>query len=316
MQGKDLILMTGNSILQKKPLSRRIFENWRLYLLILPAFIWLIVFCYVPMYGILMAFKNYRSNLGIWGSSWVGLKYFTMFFNSNIFQNVLLNTLRISIRSLLIGFPIPVIFALLVNRLKSRYFKRTVQMITYMPNFISVVVIVSMLSIFFAKNGIFNVFLHFFNANANITYTKAEYFDAVLIGSNIWQGMGFGAIIYLAALSAVSVELYEAARIDGATTLQSIFHIDIPTILPTVIMMLILSLGSLLSVGHEKILLMQSGMNSMSSEIISTYVYKIGVINAQYGYSTAIGLFNAVINFVLLLTANQIAKKSADISLF
>lgn len=310
------MFMSSSNTLHKKPLGIRIFVNWRLYVMILPAFIWLIVFCYVPMYGILMAFKNYRTNMGIWGSEWVGLKYFQMFFESNIFQNVLSNTLRISIRSLLIGFPIPVIFALLINRLKNRNFMKFVQMVSYMPNFISVVVIVSMLSIFFSNNGIFNVIFHFLGANANISYTKSEYFDAILIGSNIWQGMGFGAIIYLAALSAVSTELYEAARIDGATTLQSIRHIDIPTIMPTIVMILILNLGSLLSVGYEKILLMQSGMNSMSSEIISTYVYKIGVINAQYGYSTAIGLFNAVINFILLLTANKIAKKAADISLF
>ena len=297
-------------------IRKRLLRDWRLYVLLLPALVWLIIFCYVPMYGILIAFKDYRGDLGVFWSEWVGFKYFRMFFESNIFKTVMVNTLRVSIFSLLIGFPVPILFALLVNRLNSQRFKRTVQMVTYMPNFISVVVIVSMLNIFFAPNGMANVIAKMFGAQSTITYTQPDHFLSILIGSNIWQSMGFGAIVYVAALSSVSPELYEAARIDGATTLKTIWHIDFPCILPTVIMMLILNVGSLMSVGHEKMLLMQSGMNIMSSEIISTYVYKIGLMSSQYSYATAIGLFNSVINFILLIVTNFIAKKTADIGLF
>lgn len=304
--------------LPRRTLTRRkrFLRDWRLYILLLPALAWLIIFCYVPMYGVLIAFKDYRGDLGVFWSEWVGLKYFTMFFESNIFKTVMTNTLRISIFSLLIGFPAPILFALLVNRLKNQRFKRTVQMVTYMPNFISVVVIVSMLGIFFSPNGLANVIARMLGAQSTITYLNSNSFLSILIGSNIWQGMGFGAIIYVAALSSVSPELYEAARIDGATTLKTIWHIDIPSIMPTVIMMLILNVGSLMSVGHEKILLMQGGANIMTSEIISTYVYKIGVMSSQYSYATAIGLFNSVINFTLLIITNFIAKKTADIGLF
>lgn len=300
----------------KRSVISRFRRDWRLYVLLLPALVWLLVFCYAPMYGILMAFKNYRVDMGIMGSPWAGFKYFKMFFESNIFSTSILNTLRISILSLVISFPVPILFALLVNRLKNQRFKRTVQMVTYMPNFISVVVIVSMLSVFFAPNGFINIIARFFGAESTINYTYAAHFTSIFIGSNIWQGMGFGAIIYVAALSSVNTELYEAARIDGATTLKTVWYIDLPSIMPTIVMMLILNVGNLMSVGYEKILLMQSGMNIMTSEVISTYVYKIGLAGSQYSYATAIGLFNSVINFILLIITNTIAKKTAEISLF
>lgn len=305
-----------NRDVSKRSAASRFRRDWRLYILLLPALVWLLIFCYAPMYGILMAFKNYRVDMGIIGSPWAGFKYFEMFFESNIFSTSIINTLRISILSLVISFPVPILFALLVNRLKSQRFKRTVQMVTYMPNFISVVVIVSMLSVFFAPNGFINIIARFLGAENTINYTYSEYFTSIFIGSNIWQGMGFGAIIYVAALSSVNTELYEAARIDGATTLKTIWYIDLPSIMPTVVMMLILNVGNLMSVGYEKILLMQSGMNIMTSEVISTYVYKIGLAGAQYSYATAIGLFNSVINFILLIITNTIAKKTAEISLF
>ena len=305
-----------NRDVPKRSAASRFRRDWRLYILLLPALVWLLIFCYAPMYGILMAFKNYRVDMGIIGSPWAGFKYFKMFFESNIFSTSIINTLRISILSLVISFPVPILFALLVNRLKSQRFKRTVQMITYMPNFISVVVIVSMLSVFFAPNGFINIIARFLGAENTINYTYSEYFTSIFIGSNIWQGMGFGAIIYVAALSSVNTELYEAARIDGATTLKTIWYIDLPSIMPTIVMMLILNVGNLMSVSYEKILLMQSGMNIMTSEVISTYVYKIGLAGAQYSYATAIGLFNSVINFILLIITNTIAKKTAEISLF
>lgn len=218
--------------------------------------------------------------------------------------------------SLIIGFPAPIIFALLLKRLTSKKFQSAVRMVTYLPNFISVVVLVSMLSVFFSSEGFVNTIAGFFGAENTITYAKAQYFLPIYVGSGIWQGLGFNAIIYIAALSGVSRELYEAAEIDGASVLKLIWHIDIPSIMPTIIIMLILSVGNLMSVGYEKIFLMQDSLNIMNSEVISTYVYKIGIAGTQYSSSTAIGLFNAVINFMLLIIANQVCKKAADISLF
>ena len=295
---------------------QRLIHDWRLYLMLLPAVIWLIVFCYVPMYGVLIAFKDYRVSRGILGSAWAGLKYFTMWFESNIFQTAFGNTLRISLKCLIFGFPVPIIFALLVNRVKGRRFRKFVQNITYVPNFISTVVLVSMMSIFFSSNGFINLIARALGFAGDITYANAGQFDMIYVISGIWQAMGFNSIIYVAALSGIDPGLYEAAKIDGASTWKVIWHIDIPSMLPTIMMMLILNIGGLLGVAHDKVLLMQTGTNIMNTEIISTYVYKIGVINAQYSYSTAIGLFNSVINFILLITANYISKKTTKSGLF
>ncbi len=295
---------------------RSIIRDWRLYVMLLPALLWLIIFCYVPMYGILMAFKDYRVSKGIWGSSWVGMKYFAMWLESNIFETALGNTLRISLKCLIYGFPMPIIFALLVNRLRNAVFRTSVQYIAYIPNFISTVVLVSMMSIFCANNGLVNIVARFFGASSTVSYSNAEQFDAIYVISGIWQAMGFNSIIYVAALSAVDPGLYEAARLDGASTMRLMWHIDIPAMMPTILMMLIMNIGSLLGVAHDKVLLMQTGTNIMETEIISTYVYKIGVTQAQYSYSTAIGLFNAVVNFLLLVGANYITKKTTKNSLF
>ena len=299
----------------RKPL-KQIFSCWQLYICLLPALVWLLLFCYGPMYGVLIAFKDFRVNLNILGSPWAGLKYFKMFFESNIFATVIENTLRISITSMIFGFPAPIIFALLLKRIRSRRFQGVVRTITYLPNFISVVVLVSMLSVFFSSTGFVNTIASAFGAENTITYAKSQYFLPIYVGSGIWQSMGFNAIIYIAALAGVNQELYEAAEIDGASILKIIWNIDIPSIMPTIVMMFILSMGNLMSVGYEKILLMQDSMNIMSSEVIPTYVYKIGIIGTQYSFSAAIGLFNSVINFALLLAANKISKKAANISLF
>ena len=296
--------------------KKSLLRDWRLYVMLLPALVWLITFCYVPMYGILMAFKNYRVSKGIWGSEWVGMKYFRMWLGSNIFETALGNTLRISIKCLLIGFPMPIIFALLVNRLKNALFRTGVQYIAYIPNFISTVVLVSMMSIFCANNGLVNIVARFMGVRETITYANADQFDIIYVISGIWQAMGFNSIIYVAALSAVDPGLYEAAKLDGASNMRIMWHIDIPAMMPTILMMLILNIGSLLGVAHDKVLLMQTGTNIMQTEIISTYVYKIGVAQAQFSYSTAIGLFNSVINFVLLLAANLITKKTTNSGLF
>lgn len=284
--------------------------------MLLPAVVWLIVFCYVPMYGILMAFKEYSFRKGIVNSPWAGFKYFTMWFKSNAFWNTMGNTLRISLKSLIIGFPFPIIFALMINRVKKSWLRKTVQNITYIPNFISVVVLVSMMAIFFSPNGVINQIAKFFGASETISYTKGDQFDLIYVISGIWQAMGFNSIIYVAALSGVDPGIYEAAKLDGASVWKVIRHIDLPAMLPTIMMMLILNIGSLLSVAHDKILLMQSGTNIMQTEIISTYVYKIGVTQAQYSYSTAIGVFNAVINLGLLVMANTISKRSTGSGIF
>lgn len=300
----------------KSPGWKKWLSDWRLYLMILPALVWLIVFCYVPMYGILTAFQNYKISKGVLGSEFVGLKYFKMWLESNIFETAFGNTLRISFKCLIFGFPIPIIFALMVNRLKAPRFAKAVQTITYIPNFISTVVLVSMMSIFFAPNGLINQIVNYFGVDTTITYSNGKQFDAIFVISGIWQAMGFNSIIYVAALSNIDPTMYEAAKIDGASTWKIITTIDLPTIMPTIVMMLIMNIGNLLSVSHDKILLMQTGTNIMQSEIISTYVYKMGITNVQYSYSTAIGLFNAVINFALLLSANWISKKTTDSGLF
>lgn len=300
----------------KSPGWKKWLSDWRLYLMILPALVWLIVFCYVPMYGILTAFQNYKISKGVMGSEFVGLKYFKMWLESNIFETAFGNTLRISFKCLIFGFPIPIIFALMVNRLKAPRFAKAVQTITYIPNFISTVVLVSMMSIFFAPNGLINQIVNYFGIDTTITYSNGKQFDAIFVISGIWQAMGFNSIIYVAALSNIDPTMYEAAKIDGASTWKIITTIDLPTIMPTIVMMLIMNIGNLLSVSHDKILLMQTGTNIMQSEIISTYVYKMGITNVQYSYSTAIGLFNAVINFALLLSANWISKKTTDSGLF
>ncbi len=299
-----------------RPGWQRMLHDWRLYLMLLPALVWLVIFCYVPMYGVLIAFKDFRVSKGILGSPWVGMKYFKMWFESNIFQTAFGNTLRISLKCLIYGFPMPILFALLVNRVKGRRFRKVVQNITYVPNFISTVVLVSMMSIFFGSNGFINMIARALGFAGEITYANAGQFDMIYVISGIWQAMGFNSIIYVAALSGVDPGLYEAAKMDGASTFRVIWHIDLPAMLPTIMMMLILNIGGLLGVAHDKVLLMQTGTNIMQTEIISTYVYKIGVINAQYSYSTAIGLFNAVINFALLILANFITKKTTRSGLF
>lgn len=305
-----------NTLQQKRSGWRLWLSDWRLYVMLLPALTWLIVFCYVPMYGILTAFQNYKISAGVLGSEFVGLKYFKMWLESNIFETAFGNTLRISIKCLIFGFPIPIIFALMVNRLKAAKFAKSVQTITYIPNFISTVVLVSMMSIFFAPNGFINHIAGALGIDTVITYSNGTQFDAIFVISGIWQCMGFNSIIYVAALSNIDTTMYEAAKIDGASTWKIVFKIDLPTIMPTIVMMLIMNIGNLLSVAHDKVLLMQTGTNIMQSEIISTYVYKMGITNLQYSYSTAIGLFNAVINFVLLLSANYISKKTTDSGLF
>lgn len=298
-------------------LAKNIRKNWILYVMILPVVIYYAVFSYTPMYGVLLAFKNYRVKFGIWDSPWVGFDHFKRFFSSYNFANLLKNTLGISVYSLVVGFPIPIIFALMLNYIKNRFLKKTVQMVSYAPYFISTVVICGMITIFMNPDtGIFNSILNCFGLESVNFLAKPEWFKSIYVWTGVWQGMGWSSIIYISALSGVDYEMHEAAIVDGATKVQRIIHIDLPSIKPTIVMMLILQMGSLMSVGFEKVFLLQNTLNKSAASVISTYVYEVGLINSDYGYSTAVGLFNSVINMILLIAANKICKKITDESLF
>lgn len=295
----------------------RIKKHWQLYVLILPAVLYFAVFCYGPMYGIQLAFKNYNALDGITGSPWVGFTHFERFFHSYQFGKLLKNTLSLSLLQLLLGFPLPILLALCLNYAGNGKFKKFVQTITYAPHFISIVVLVGMLNIFFSVNGgLVNEAVTALGFDPILFMGKERYFRPLFVGSGIWQNMGWNAIIYLAALAGVNPELHEAAVADGASKLRRVWHIDLPAIRPTIIIMLILNCGQLMGLGFEKAFLMQNSLNLGKSEIIATYVYKIGLLDAQYGFATAVGLFNSVINFILLITVNQISKKVSETSLW
>lgn len=305
---------SGDVALANKPKSKktsaRILECWQLYAFLAPAVICLIIFSYVPMYGVQLAFRDYNPIMGITGSPWVGFEHFIRFFNSYQFKQLISNTLLLSLYSLVVGFPIPIILALALNQVKNSKFKKFVQTVTYAPHFISVVVLVGMLGIFFSVNGgLVNEVIKMFGGEPTLFMGEVKYFRHMYVWSGIWQSMGWSAVIYLAALSGVSPELHEAATVDGATKLKRIWHIDLPTILPTIVILLILNCGSIMSMGFEKAFLMQNPLNTEHSEIIATYVYKMGLINAEYGFSTAVGLFNSAINCILLITVNKVSQK-------
>lgn len=292
-------------------------KNWILYAMILPVAIYYIIFAYAPMYGIQLAFKEYQVKEGIMGSPWVGLEHFIRFFKSYNFGQLLKNTIGISVYSLLVGFPIPIIFALMLNYLRNKFLKKTVQMVSYAPYFISTVVMCGMIAIFMNPDtGILNVIRNFFGMKSVDFLAKPEWFKDIYVWTGVWQGMGWSSIIYISALSGVDYQLHEAAIMDGATKIQRMIHVDLPSIKPTIIMLLILQIGSLMNVGFEKVFLLQNTLNKSAASVISTYTYEVGLINSDYGYSTAVGLFNSLINVILIVGANQICKKLADESLF
>ncbi|MBR3762700.1 MAG: sugar ABC transporter permease [Lachnospiraceae bacterium] len=297
-------------------LSTRIWKHRDYYLMLLPALVYIILFNYVPMYGLQIAFKDYRVSLGITGSKWVGFKHFITFFNSFNFWDLLTNTLTLSLYRLLVGFPIPIFVALVINELKGRY-KQTIQTILYAPHFLSIVVIAGMIRVMFSmSNGVVNHIIEALGGEPIYFMASEEWFRHLYVWSGIWQEMGWAAIIYIAALAGVDPGLHEAASIDGATRLQRVIHINIPTILPTIIITLILNVGQLISIGHEKVFLLQTELNINASEVISTYVYKKGIINTNYSFSAAVGMFNNVTNVILLIVANQISKRVTKTSLF
>lgn len=317
-------MKTVFSNMRKQPMSRRrqplsiyLKRNYQLYLFLIPAVVYLFIFNYMPMYGVQIAFKDYNIALGINGSPWVNFKHFQRFFHSFQFKNLLGNTLAISFYSLFAGFPIPIIMALLITHTRSVIFRNAVQTIAYAPHFISSVVVVGMLYLFLSpRNGIVNILIQTLGGQAQNFMGFPSMYKHLYVWSGIWQNTGWSSIIYVAALSAVNPELYEAARIDGASTSKQILHIDLPSILPTAIILLILHAGSIMSVGAEKAYLMQNAQTAGSQEIISTYVYKIGLIKNQFSYSAAIGLFNSIVNIALLATVNTISKKLTQTSLW
>ncbi|MEK3885664.1 ABC transporter permease subunit [Paenibacillus sp. PL2-23] len=296
---------------------RRVIRNYELYLFLLPAIIYFIVFQYAPMYGVQIAFREFIASKGIWDSPWVGFTHFERFFNSYQFWPVIKNTIGISLYELAVKFPIPIITALLLNQLVFTRYKRFIQTITYAPHFISAVVIAGMIYLFLSpRNGLVNQLLAAFGLEKIFFLAEASWFKSIFIFSGVWQETGWSMIIYLAALTAVNPELHEAAVMDGASKIKRIFHVDIPSIMPTIMILLILNIGSFMTVGFEKVYLLQNSLNQPASEIIQTYVYKTGLLGAQFSYSAAIGLFNSVVNCMLLLLFNYVAKRIGQTSLW
>lgn len=292
-------------------------DDLQLYSLLIPGVVFIFIFCYVPMYGAQIAFRDFSFRKGYWGSEWVGMKHFARYVTSSNFWPLMGNTLGISVYSLLVGFPIPVLLAFLLNELRSQKYKKMVQMVTYIPHFISTVAICSMITLFMDRStGVINRLIVLMGGEAKAFLAEPRYFKTIYVLTGVWQEMGWGTIIYLAALSAVDPQMIEAATIDGANRLQKIWYINLPSIWPTICVMLILQIGSMLNVGYEKILLLQNNLNIEASDVISTYVYRLGIKDAQYSYTTAIGLFNSVVNVVLLLTSNWTIKRLSGTSLF
>lgn len=292
-------------------------NNWQLYVLILPAIIYFIVFNYMPLYGIQIAFKDFKAVFGISGSKWVGFKHFENFFHAYYFKRLLANTLLLNVYNLLWSFPVPIILAILLNQIKGPKIKRFIQTSIYVPYFISTVVLAGMLYIFLSPtSGIFNILRQALGMKAIDFMSDAKAFRTIYIVSGIWQSAGWGTILYIASLSGVDPSLYEAAEIDGASIWQKIRYIDMPSIVPVIVMVFILDCGKLLSSNTDKALVMQTAGNIPTSDIIGVYVYNVGLGSGQFSYTTAIGLFINIINFIIIITANQISKKISDVGLF
>ncbi len=304
----------------KRPLSMRIRSNWQLYLFLILPLAYLLIFCYYPMTGLQLAFKKFQANLGIWGSPWIGFDNFEKFFSSYMFGRVLKNTLVLSIYSLIAGFPLPIILALILNSLRSEKYKKFAQTVTYLPYFISVVVLVGILNqVLNPRIGLVANLLSLvgYHDMPNLIGSPGA-FPHLYVWSGVWQSMGYNSIIYIAALASTDPELHEAAQIDGASRFQRVLHIDLPTILPTASILLIMNAGRIMTVGFEKVYLMQNTMNTTVSEVISTYVYKVSLASTipDFSYGTTIDLFNSVINLILIVSVNFLSKRVGGSSLF
>lgn len=298
---------------------RRDFKRyWFIYILGFACLAWYVIFCYLPMSGIVIAFKDFRPARGIWGSKWSNpwYKWFKQFFNGYYFERLLRNTLLINLYDLIFGFPAPILLALLLNELRHTGFKRVVQTISYLPHFISSVVVCGIILDFFSSSGVVNQIIMAFGGEKILFWQKPEWFRTLYVGSGIWQGVGYGSIIYLSALGGVDAELYDAAAIDGCGRFRRAIHVTLPGILPTIIIMLILRVGSMLNVGFEKIILLYNETIYETADVISSFVYRYGLTNGNYSYATAVGLFNSVFNFLLLIIVNYVSRKVSEISLW
>jgi putative aldouronate transport system permease protein len=292
-------------------------KDWQWYVLLAPAIIYFAIFSYGPMYGVQIAFKDFKASKGILGSNWAGFSHFIRFFNSYYFWDLIRNTVVISVYGLIVGFPLPIILALCINELKEGRFKKTVQTVTYAPHFISTVVFCGMIIAFLSPTtGIINKAIIALGGERMAFLSEPAYFPSIYVWSDVWQNVGWGSIIYLATLSGIDVALYEAATIDGASRFQKMRYINIPLLIPIIVTLLILNSGRVLSVGYEKTLLLQNSLNLKTSEVISTFVYKSGLLQAQYSFSAAVGLFNSIINLIILFTVNKVSQKISENSLW
>ena len=296
--------------------KKELLKNKYLYIMAIPVILYYLIFCYLPMGGLVIAFKQYEISKGILASRWVGLKYFKEFFSGIYFRRIFGNTLLISFYDILFGFPAPVIFALLLNEVRGQKFKKTVQTITYLPHFISLVVICGMIVDFFGRTGIISVMLSAFTGEPKNYMSDPKYFRRIYVITNIWQNIGWDSIIYIAAIAGIDQEMYEAAVIDGAGRFRQIVSITVPGMASTIIIMLIMRIGQMLNVGYEKIILLYNSGTYETADVISSYVYRMGLANSRYSYSTAVSMFQSVINFILLLGANTLSRKFSETSLF
>lgn len=291
-------------------------RNKYVYLMLLPGLVYFLIFHYIPLVGAQIAFRDFRPMLGFFKSPWVGFKWFEEFFSSYYFWRLLRNTILINIYDIIFGFPAPIILALLLNEIRINFFKRVVQTVTYLPHFISIIVICGMIMDFFSRQGVINALIGYLGINAIPFMVNPGWFRPIFVGSNIWTQVGWGSIIYLAALTAVDQELYEAATIDGAKRFSQLIHITIPCITPTIVIMFILRIGRIMTVGFEKVLLLYNASTYETADVISTFVYRKGILEMSYSYSTAVGLFNSVINLIMLVIFNRISRKVSESSLW
>ena len=299
----------------RQSLWKQVMKHWEFYVLLLPGIIVTIVYKYAPIYGIQIAFRDYNAMDGFFGSVWVGLKWFERFFNNYNSVRMIKNTVLLSLYSILWTFPIPIILALLINQVKWKKFQRVSQTILYAPHFISIMILCGMLRIFLSPyGGLISIIMQAFGAEQVNLIDSSSAFRTIYIASSIWQDAGWGTIIYISTLSSVDASLHEAAKVDGANALQRIIHIDIPELIPVIVIQLIMSFGNLMNVGFEKAYLLQTSLNKETSEIIATYVYEQGMLKAMYSFSTAVSLFNTVVNIILLVVVNKICKKLSDVS--
>lgn len=314
---KQVELTPTTPVVNKLNGWQKFWKYRQLYVLLLPALLYILIFHYQPMYGVIIAFKKFTPLAGIWGSPWVGLEHFERFMTSPSFLNILKNTLTLSVYSLVAGFPLPIVLALALHYTKNLKFKKFVQTVTYAPHFLSTVIICSMIIMFLSpRSGIINSLLELFGFERVFFMSIPSAFKHIYVWSGVWQGCGWSSIIYMAALAGIDTSIHESAMLDGASKLQRIWHIDLPGILPTIVTLLILNTGSLMNTGFEKIFLLQNSLNASASEVISTFVYKRGILGGEFSFSTAVGLFNSIVNLILMCSVNLISKKVTEVGLW